>query len=208
MVSIDVKSSFEGSYILDNNKDFSRAILLAKTTEACEKKLENLFDKKRNPKTLWAKVLSLKADLIKIIEALEANIRKSKLNQLKFKSNINPEILSRLNMQEKQDIDAHTKVIDALISKLSTLITECFTENSKEYAAIKAEIERLKGRKLAFSAVATRPSQKAPVRVKPQSEYEAFRYVYKPPVQTQNNPFEPQLWWLFAIPLAPVILFN
>jgi HrpA-like RNA helicase len=202
MARIDGVSVFESRNVLEAKSDFSKQVWLAKTTGTCDDKLQNLLDKKRDPKKLWTKVLSLKTVFLSQIAELKADVDKAKFNKAKFTAKENPKIFQRMEATVRSKIEAHNQVIDDLISKLSELETECFGDASKEQAAINSEIERLRGQKLEFRVAAVRSPQKTPVKVNSKSEYEAFRYVYKPPVQNRNNPFEPQWWWVVPIIIA------
>jgi hypothetical protein len=189
------------SLVIGQDKDFSSAILLAKATGVCGDKLEKLLDAKRDSKKLWQKILSLKEGFLTQIVALEVEIKNARQNKAKFTIKANPRLFEHFEKNEQAKIKDHNEAVDELISKLSELQNDCFGEKTKEHAAIQAEIERLKGRKLQFSFPIVAKPQKAPIKLKPQSEYNNFRYRYKAPAPTQSSNFEPQWWWV-----APIIL--
>lgn len=181
------------SLVVGQDKNFSSAILLAKATNACGDKLEKLLDTKRDSKKLWQKILSLKEGFLTQIVALEAEIKNARQNKAKFTAKANPRLFEHFEKIEQAKIKEHNKALDKLVSRLAELQTDCFGGGTKENAAIQAEIERLKGRKLQFSF---------PIAAKPQSEYNNLRYHYKTPASSQSNNFGPQLWWVVPIILA------
>jgi hypothetical protein len=188
------------SLVIGQGKDFSSAILLAKATDACGKKLDTLLDTKRDSKKLWQKILTLKEGFLTQIVALEAEIKNLQKNKAKFTAKANPRLFEHFEKIEQAKITEHNEAVDKLVSKLAELQTECFGAKTKENAAIQAEIERLKERKLKFSFLFAAKPQKALTKLKPQLEYNNFRYHHK--ASSQSNNFEPQWWWVVPIILA------